>query len=398
MIDTVKYRCMLLAVSSKMASLHKRPRSQYFHVAYTGPDGRRRLVSTGCKDKDEAWKFALKMQDSAREARSGTFTEAQARKLLNECLVSSTGGELKVYTCKEWLDEWLSGKGGATEETTHTKYSGDIDSFVDSLGRRAHLNIAAMRPTDVRQWRDQRRKKGLSVTTCNLAVKVLKSAFERALKLGYIPVNPCAAVDPLKDDASATRDVFTPEQISKLMEAAGSDSDWAGAILFGYYTGLRLRDVANLTWGMIDAKAHVLHAPTKKTGITVDVPLHQELRDWLKTRPTGIGKAPLFPNLRGKSGSGKSGLSCQFKRIMEAAKIHGRTLRKAKGEGRKQSSLSFHSLRHSFVSALANAGVAADVRQKLAGHSDAKSHARYSHHELDTMRAAVELLPALSAL
>ena len=38
----------------------------------------------------------------------------------------------------------------------------------------------------------------------------------------------------------------------------------------------------------------------------------------------------------------------QFKRIMERAKIKGRLLREANGEGRSQSSLSFHSLRHCF--------------------------------------------------
>ena len=111
----------------------------------------------------------------------------------------------------------------------------------------------------------------------------------------------------------------------------------------------------------------------------------------------GVGKDPIFPSLKGKSGSGKSVLSSQFKKIMAAAKIQGRKLRETKGEGREQSSLSFHSLRHSFVSALANAGVAAEVRQKLAGHSDSKSHARYSHHEVETMRAAVDLLPGLSS-
>jgi integrase len=81
--------------------------------------------------------------------------------------------------------------------------------------------------------------------------------------------------------------------------------------------------------------------------------------------------------------------------IMVRADVLGRALRKATGQGRTQNSLSFHSLRHSFVSALANAGVASDIRQKLAGHSDARSHARYSHHELEIMRAAVELLPGL---
>jgi site-specific recombinase XerD len=55
----------------------------------------------------------------------------------------------------------------------------------------------------------------------------------------------------------------------------------------------------------------------------------------------------------------------------------------------------FHSLRHSFVSELANAGMAPDVRQLLAGHSDDRSHAVYTHTQLDTLRAAVQKLPSI---
>lgn len=55
----------------------------------------------------------------------------------------------------------------------------------------------------------------------------------------------------------------------------------------------------------------------------------------------------------------------------------------------------FHSLRHSFVSELANAGIAPDVRQMLAGHSDDRSHAVYTHTQLDTLRAAVKKLPSI---
>ena len=51
-------------------------------------------------------------------------------------------------------------------------------------------------------------------------------------------------------------------------------------------------------------------------------------------------------------------------------------------KGRNVSALSFHSLRHSFTSAMANANVPAEIRQKLTGHADSKSHATYTHHEL----------------
>jgi len=84
-----------------------------------------------------------------------------------------------------------------------------------------------------------------------------------------------------------------------------------------------------------------------------------------------------------------------FKRIKEPAGIKGRMLREANGAGRSQSSLSFHSLRHSFNSAMANAGVAPEVKQKLTGHSSADMNRIYTHHELEPLRVAVAAIPSL---
>ena len=84
-----------------------------------------------------------------------------------------------------------------------------------------------------------------------------------------------------------------------------------------------------------------------------------------------------------------------FKRIMEHAEIKGRLLREANGEGRSQSSLSFHSLRHGFVSAMANAGVSTEIRQKLTGHASAEMNAQYTHHELTPVREAIGVIPPI---
>jgi integrase len=127
------------------------------------------------------------------------------------------------------------------------------------------------------------------------------------------------------------------------------------------------------------------------------VPIHPQFKAWLLKQTRGIGKAQVFPTLSGKAGGGKSGLSMAFKRIMEHAKIKGRLLREATGEGRSQSSLSFHSLRHSFNTALDKAGVPVEVRQKLTGHASAEMNQHYTHHDIETLRGAVEKLPALCA-
>jgi integrase len=166
-------------------------------------------------------------------------------------------------------------------------------------------------------------------------------------------------------------------------------------ILLGYYTGLRLRDCAELRWHSIDLDQCLLTVETRKTRKTIIVPIHPQFAAWLETQMHGIGKAPVFRSLSGTPVAGRNGLSEVFKRIMERAKIKGRLLRNATGAGRSQSSLSFHSLRHSFNSAMANAGVAPEVRQRLTGHSSAEMNRIYTHHELEPLRAAVATIPSL---
>jgi len=59
---------------------------------------------------------------------------------------------------------------------------------------------------------------------------------------------------------------------------------------------------------------------------------------------------------------------------------------------------SFHSLRHSVNSVLVNAGAPQELRIKLTGHSSADMNAIYSHHELATIRAAINHLPRILQL
>jgi integrase len=80
---------------------------------------------------------------------------------------------------------------------------------------------------------------------------------------------------------------------------------------------------------------------------------------------------------------------------MERAGIEGK--RTKASCGRTLSSLTFHSLRHSFDSALTNGGVSQEIRQKLTGHASAEMNAIYTHHELAALRAAVAVIPRSGA-
>jgi integrase len=53
------------------------------------------------------------------------------------------------------------------------------------------------------------------------------------------------------------------------------------------------------------------------------------------------------------------------------------------------------SIRHSFTSALANAGVSPELRMKLTGHKSAEIHRGYTHLEMDTLKDAIKKLLGL---
>jgi integrase len=68
------------------------------------------------------------------------------------------------------------------------------------------------------------------------------------------------------------------------------------------------------------------------------------------------------------------------------------------GKGtRKFTKRSFHSLRHSFNSALANAGVAEEIRMKLTGHASKAMNDRYTHLQVAALKNAVTAIPLFGA-
>jgi integrase len=204
--------------------------------------------------------------------------------------------------------------------------------------------------------------------------------------------DPTALVKALKTPSSSTKGIFTPDQIHSLLQVASTE--WQGLILAGFYTGQRLGDLSRLNWTSVDLVERSITFNQGKTGNLVKIPLHPKLYDWLATQSH---EAPnVFPTLFSKSMAGQTGLSVTFSKLVTQAGISV-TKTQAHGKlGRQVNSLTFHSLRHSFTSALANAGVSPELRMKLTGHLDAKAHAIYSHHELETLSQAVSMLPKVS--
>lgn len=84
-----------------------------------------------------------------------------------------------------------------------------------------------------------------------------------------------------------------------------------------------------------------------------------------------------------------------LRRIFKAANITMSI--RMDGRCRKIVIASFHSLRHTFVSLSANAGVPLPVVQSIVGHCSTTMTRHYYHENEDVLRQAVEAIPAIGA-
>ncbi len=339
-------------------------------------------IKAHARERAKALAVAVGFEEAGQKAAGGALSHTQAHKVIADIYQRATGSALDFDTWESWSAKWVAGKGAAKSRATTTKYRQIVDSFSAHLGPTAKHPIGRIQPSDIVEWRRKLLAAGRTSRTANGMVAILSLCFNGAKRIGRIDLNPANAVETLKED-HMQRDVFTPAQIGKLL--ANADEELRIMILFGLCTGARISDAASMTWGNLNFDRNLADWKAQKTNKRMQVPFHPMLARWADSAPRGQPSDPIMPRLAGLTAQG---LSFHFGKVMEAAGIQGEK-RKATGKGRTQSTLSFHSLRHSFNSAMANAGVSQELRRKLTGHSSDAMNDGYTHHELETLRTAV---------
>jgi integrase len=383
------------SVSTEMASIHRRPRSPYWHGAFR-QGAKLVLRSTGSTDKAVARRIADEWEQIARQAEGGTHIEQQTREVIVGILKRANveSHSIKTPSLKAFLDGWLASKLSALAKGSAWSYQKAVDGFLTWAGKKAGMPIAAIQPQDARAYIASLQSANYASKTVSVYGKVLRSAFKQAITDGLIPNNPFAAAIPKVAKGAVKahrRGVFTPTELRMLLEAAkGHSEDWHTAVLVGICTGARLRDCCRLQWDDIDLAEATLNLHQLKTGSRIQIPIHPALLEHLEALASQAGDqaaAFLTPALAEAETGGAHGLSRQFAAIMREAGVSaGKT---SSGTRRQQSERGFHSLRHTFISALAAADIPAELRMKLSGHADLKSHSGYTHTETSQLAEAL---------
>ncbi len=385
-----------------MASITKKSGRKYLYALWRNAEGKLIWKSTKTTDRKLAKVMAEDFERAERLGQAEELTAAAARDILDGILKRVSSETIEVASIREYFQNWLeSKKAEGTKESTIKRYSGALDSLSGFLANKADRPLTVLVANDIEKWRNKLVDEGRSATTANWSVRIIGTALEPAFRRGEIRMNPARAVALVVKNDADERLPFSTDQAKALLNKA--NDDWRGAILFGYHAGMRLTDAAGLTWQNIDLIDRTVAFEEKKTSRrkkasqkVTKLYLHKDLTSYLEERAgTDDPEQPLFPSLIGRSAGSAGGLSNEFKRLMESADIRIPLGRDKKGKGRQLSLLSFHSLRHSFVSRLVEGQVHDELRRRLAGHSTDEAHKRYIHMDVSAQKSAIDNLESV---
>ncbi len=358
-----------------------------------------RILRKGLPSKDTELVLETFITATQR-AVAGELTEATAREMLNRILEITDQSPLKADTAEDFLRSWAESKSKSRADGTGKRYTKTAESFIEFIGeKKAKLSLGSISSRDVEGYRDLQITEGKKETTANVELKSLRAAFNIARRQGIILINPADTVD-LLDGQSEERSPFSVHQVKAMLDKA--TDEWRGLILTGLCTGLRIGRASKLTWESIDLERETILTDQgkrqrgKKKKMLENV-LLPDLKAYLVSIPKEKRKPelPLFPTLSQIRPGGCRGLSLLFQDIMHSAGVYARKdEREIKGKGRRFNDLTFHSLRHTYISFMANKGVKKEIRKKLAGHTT-NVHDRYTHFELETLRNMLREFPSV---
>jgi integrase len=235
------------------------------------------------------------------------------------------------------------------------------------------------------------REMGRSENTINHYFDILKALFNFAIeKKLWSGENPIKEVTPYVIDQK--RRAFSPDEISRIVKAAGRIEREAGAqagmqqlaksiVLLLLYTGMRMGEVLNLKWTNIRGDKIVLQRTETKQRKEKIVPIAAPVARILAGLEKKRRDVYVLP-LRRRGGEMRAGWADSLIR----------KIRKYSGVD----DFIFHGLRHTastiMVSEALGHGVGLADVMKVLGHSQVETTLKYIHPDFERMKKAVEVL------
>jgi len=352
---------------------------------FTDEKGTVRRVSTKTTHRDVAEKMLAQYEKEVERIKTGVITREELEKAQVQ------------HTPLENILEQFRTKMAA--DGTTARHINDTIRKIDTLFAACKIDsLATIRREAVELWiADELKKKDRSVGTINSYVIAVKSFIQYLVDIDVFTKHPIKSLGKLNTDLDRRlqRRAMTEEEIDRLLTATASgvrrkvgepdERVLIYRLLLG--TGLRSTELSLLTPSQIDfkhcrLKIEAAKTKNKKTGI---LPLRPDLVQSLKERMEKLGIKPRERFFQHNQ--------AQIRRVFYSD-LKAAGIKRLDESGR---SIDIHSLRKTFGTMLANAGVPLTTTQRLMRHSNPQITAKlYIDVTPVNMMQALEKMPAFS--
>ena len=384
------------SVRMRRGGLYKRPGSPIFYARWT-INGKVFKVSTGKTKEREAEKRLAELMQPYLLADK----QALAKSVAN--FIADTGTEIQKIEDEKAeelriADAWIKYRNAKnrpdTGAATMHQYELQFAAFEDWTSKRKPP-LSLMREVGDKEAADfvahlERAKR--TPNTINKYTSLLQLVWRVLAKSARLQTNPWADIQRKKLDPVTRRELTLAELKTVCGAATG---ELATLLALGLFTGMRLGDCCTLRWGETDLMRGVILKDTRKTGKAVQIPIHAELLAMLKQAEAERAGEYVLPEYAAAYLKRNQTVVARIQKhftdcgiVTAAPERKQRTLRGVE--------VGFHSLRHSFVSLCARAGVSLAAVQSIVGHTSPAMTRHYTHLGLEAAQGAIAALPALS--
>lgn len=203
---------------------------------------------------------------------------------------------------------------------------------------------------------------------------IMKSLFNWAITRGIVSRNPVIGIELPRIPKRIVR-VLSLQEMQLLIDC--SEGVYKGVIAMACYTGMRASEISGLLWRDIDLGEMLIrversydikggHLPTKTNSSRRSIPIIKPLYDILLVHSEDNPRKLDEPVFKGKDGKPLVYYHGAFKRALKKAGLPN---------------ITFHDLRHSFLSALDSMGVRLTLIKEIAGHSSISVTADIYNHQ-----------------
>lgn len=270
----------------------------------------------------------------------------------------------------------------AYREPTRTNYANNLKHYfawcegrgLDPLeAERAHIEIYS-------RWMEEHEGKMLSTVAGQIGT--INRFYHFAVVDRYLPYNPCEFVRRPTVPRVSTTNSFSRSELLALLDAAQKSGPRDHALMcIGGLNGLRVGEVVALNIEDLSRQGGyvTLKVKREKNGETPLIPLSPRTSWAFEQATYGRTAGPVFLTREGTR-MDKAAANRVLKRL---AKEIGVTKR-----------VSFHSLRHSFITLALDAGVPVRDVQNSVGHRDSRQVAYYDRNKNSLPRNATHMVSA----